>query len=44
MRGSDNYGFMRKLLETIKQTVDAQEPDSPEASKVYMHCISVVKH
>ena len=35
MRGSDNYGFLRKLLENIKQTVDAQEPDTPEASKVH---------
>ena len=39
VRGSDNYGFLRKLLETIKQTVDAQEPDTPEASKVRMHTL-----
>jgi sister-chromatid-cohesion protein PDS5 len=39
VRGSDNYGFLRKLLETIKQTVDAQEPDAPEASKnIYAVC------
>lgn len=39
VRGSDNYGFLRKLLETIKQTVDAQEPDTPEASKnIYAVC------
>ena len=33
-KGNDNYSFLRKLLETIKQTVDAQDPDAPEASKV----------
>ena len=34
MKGADNYGFIRKLLETIKQTEDANEPNAPEASKV----------
>ena len=33
-KGNDNYSFLRKLLETIKQTVDTQDPDAPEASKV----------
>ena len=34
MKGAENYGFLRKLLETIKQTEDALEPDMAEASKV----------
>jgi sister-chromatid-cohesion protein PDS5 len=38
-KGNDNYSFLRKLLETIKQTVDAQDPDAPEASKnIYAVC------
>ncbi len=31
---SDNYDFLRKLVETIKQTEDAQEPTNTEANKV----------
>ena len=38
MKGSNNYGFLCKLLEAIKQTVDGQDPDTPEASKV---CVCV---
>ena len=35
----DNYGFVMKLLETIKHTVDAQNPDNAEKNKdVYTTC------
>lgn len=38
MRG-DNYGFLRKLLENIKLTVDAQDPSNSEANKnIYATC------
>ena len=31
---ADNYSFLKKLLENIKMTKDAQEPDSEEANQV----------
>lgn len=35
----DNYAFLRKLLETIKMTVDAQNPTNSEANKnIYAAC------
>ena len=38
MRG-DNYAFLRKLLETMKMTVDAQDPTNSEANKnIYAAC------
>ena len=30
----DNYEFLRKMFETIKQTVDAEEPNNMEINKV----------
>ncbi len=29
----ENYGFLKKLLESIKLTVDAQSPTNSEANK-----------
>jgi sister-chromatid-cohesion protein PDS5 len=35
----DNYGFLRKLLEHIKMTVDAQDPTNSESNKnIYAAC------
>ena len=31
---ADNYGFLYRLLETIKQTTDAEDPENSEANKV----------
>ncbi len=35
----DNYSFVWKLLETMKSTVDAHNPDDPEINKnIYCTC------
>ncbi len=38
LRG-ENYGFLKKLVETIKATVDAQNPTDAEMNKnLYAAC------
>lgn len=32
---ADNYSFLKKLVENVKQTRDAQAPDDEEANKVH---------
>ena len=31
---ADNYSFLKKLVENVKQTKDAQAPDDQEVNKV----------
>ena len=32
---ADNYSFLKKLVENVKQTRDAQAPDDEEVNKVH---------
>lgn len=34
MAKADNYSFLKKLVENVKETKDAQAPDDEEVNKV----------
>lgn len=44
MHREDNFGFLQKMLETIKQTSDAQDPDNTEMNKVQCIILRCVFH
>ena len=37
-----NYAFLRRMIENIKQTRDAQCPDDESANKVHLFCCILV--
>ncbi|XP_045074869.1 sister chromatid cohesion protein PDS5 homolog A-like [Coregonus clupeaformis] len=37
---NNSHAFLRKMVENIKQTKDAQCPDDPKANEVHTHTVS----
>ena len=41
---ADNYSFLKKLVENVKETKDAQAPDDEEVNKVKQEAVIILCH
>lgn len=44
MAKADNYSFLKKLVENVKETKDAQAPDDEEVNKVTHEYLIILGH